>query len=141
MRVVAGGALFCAAFLLFASGHTVPFAVAGNLGLGAGLTLAQISASALILTIVPNEMRGRVMSLLMLNMGVGQLITLPLAAIGQAVGLEVLFPFVAVTCAVTVAAIALTHPSIWRGGGVPEEADRLGAQAMPARSAAPVPDP
>jgi len=132
-RVIAAAALFCAAFLVFAIGHKWPFAVIGNLGLGAGMSLAQISASSLILTIVPNEMRGRIMSLLMLNMGVGQLITLPLAAIGQAVSLEVMFPVLATVCALSVAAIALSHPSIWRGegsGGGPDAERRPAAKSV-----------
>ena len=115
-RVVAGALGFAAAFLLFASGHSWPFAVAGNLGLGASMSLAQISASSLLLTIVPNEVRGRVMSLLMLNMGVAQFVTLPLAALGQVLTLEVVFPVLAAVCFGMVALIALTRPVIRRGG-------------------------
>jgi len=112
--VVAGALGYSLAFILFASGHSVPFAVAGNLGLGACMSLAQISSSTLLLRVVPNEVRGRVMSLLMLNMGISQLITAPLAAIGQAITLQVLFPALALVCLATVGLISATHPVIWR---------------------------
>ncbi len=50
----------------------------------------------------------------MLNMGISQLITAPLAAIGQAVTLQVLFPALALICFATVGLIAVSHPVIWR---------------------------
>ena len=61
-----------------------------------------------------NEVRGRIMSLLLLNMGVAQALTLPIAALGQSVSLETLFPIMAFICLGAVAAIVLTHPAIWR---------------------------
>jgi MFS family permease len=107
-----GTSLFAVSFLLFAVGHTWQFAVVGNLGLGIGMTTAQISATSLIAHLAPNEVRGRVMSLLGLNMGVAQLLTLPIAALGQAYSLETLFPVLALLCLSMVAAIILTQPGV-----------------------------
>jgi MFS family permease len=112
--VVVGAIGFALSFVFFSSGHTVAFAVVGNLGLGASMSLAQVSASALILNSVPNEVRGRVMSLMLLNMSIAQLITFPLAAIGQAVTLQVLFPVLAVVCLTAVTVIAVSKPCVWQ---------------------------
>ncbi|HWO93822.1 MAG TPA: hypothetical protein VNL92_03580, partial [Dehalococcoidia bacterium] len=51
--------------------------------------------------------RGRVMSLLQLNMGVSQFLTLPLAAIAQATSIELLFPTLALVVMVLVGAIVV----------------------------------
>jgi MFS family permease len=121
VRLVVGAFGFAIAFVVFASGHSVPFAVGGNLGLGFSMSMAQVSASSLLLGIVPNEVRGRVMSLLLLNMGFAQFLTLPLAAVGQATSLEVLFPVLAATCLATVALIVVRNPVIWREPALPDD--------------------
>ena len=53
------------------------------------------------------------MSLLNLNMGVAQLVTLPLAALGQWIGLEVLFPALAVSLLLVTALILATRRVLW----------------------------
>ena len=138
----AGALLFAASFIVFSIGTSWPFAVGGNIGLGAGLATSQVASIALIAAMTTNEVRGRIMSLLLLNMGVAQALTLPIAALGQSVSLETLFPIMAFICLGAVAAIVLTHPAIWlaristslaaRGdppptadtGGNPDEAER-----------------
>ncbi len=54
------------------------------------------------------------MSLLQLGMGTAQLITLPIAALGQQIGLELLFPGLALAQLATVGSIALLRPALWR---------------------------
>ena len=88
---------FGGSFLVFGGGHTVANAVIGNFGLGVSMAASQIAGTALIQLIAPGNFRGRVMSVLNLNMGIAQVITLPLAALGQLISLEVLFPALAVT--------------------------------------------
>ncbi|HJN92603.1 MAG TPA: MFS transporter [Dehalococcoidia bacterium] len=113
--LVAGGALlFVFSFLIFSIGTTWPFAVVGNIGLGMGMATTQVSSTALIAAMTPNHVRGRVMSLLMLNMGVAQAVTLPIAVLGQAVSLQTMFPILAFIAIGLVGAIIIFRPSIWR---------------------------
>ncbi len=114
-RIVAFAALvFGLSFLVFGGGHTVANAVIGNFGLGVSMASAQVAGTALIQLIAPGEVRGRVMSLLNLNMGVAQLVTLPLAAVGQWIGLEVLFPVLALSLLAVTVLILATRPVLWR---------------------------
>jgi MFS family permease len=108
LTLSAGALAFAAGFIIFAI-PTVPTAVLGNLVLGIGLATAQISSTTLVQLIVPNEVRGRVMSLLQVNMSIAQLLTFPLAAIAQATSLEVLFPSLAAAVSVLVLLIVVTQ--------------------------------
>jgi predicted MFS family arabinose efflux permease len=111
--LIAGGALlFSASFVVFVIDNTVLNAVIGNLGLGAGMTMTMVSSTVLIQHLVPNEVRGRIMSLVQLNMGFAQLMTMPVAILGQWLGLEVLFPLMALTTLVVVTLILLAQPQI-----------------------------
>ena len=105
---------FGIAFLVFGGGHTVTNAVIGNFGLGVSLAASQIAGTALIQLIAPGNFRGRVMSVLNLNMGIAQIITLPLAALGQAVSLEVLFPGLAIALLVTTVTVLALRRAVWR---------------------------
>jgi len=114
-RLVAlGSILYVGSFVVFASGHTVPFAVVGWFGVGAGMSLMLVSAISLVQLLIGNEVRGRVMSLVQLNQGVAQLMTLPVAALAQAVSLETLFPILAVVAVAIVALILVSQPHLWR---------------------------
>lgn len=105
---------FGTSFLVFGGGHTVAHAAIGNFGLGVSMAASQIAGTALIQLIAPGNFRGRVMSVLNLNMGVAQVITLPLAALGQLISLQVLFPALAVTLLATTAAILASRRAVWR---------------------------
>ena len=113
--LIAGGALlFSASFVVFVADNTVLNAVVGNLGLGAGMTTTMVSSTVLIQHLVPNEVRGRIMSLIQLNMGVAQLMTMPVALLGQWLSLQVLFPLMAVVTLAAVVALLLARPQIAR---------------------------
>jgi MFS family permease len=113
--LIAGGALlFSASFVVFVIDNTVLNAVLGNLGLGAGMTMTMVSSTVLIQHLVPNEVRGRIMSLVQLNMGFAQLMTMPVAVLAQWLTLEVLFPVMAVTTLLVVTLILLAQPQIAR---------------------------
>ncbi len=111
-----GTTLFSLSFVVFVIDHSVVNAVIGNFGLGAGMTIAMLSSTILIQHIVPNDVRGRLMSILQLNMGFAQLMTLPVAALGQWLSLQVLFPGMAVTALAIIVLILVTHPQIVRAG-------------------------
>ena len=106
-------------FVVFVAEPTVLNATLGNFGLGAGMTITMISSAVLIQHVVPNEIRGRIMSLLQLNMGCAQLMTLPVAALGQWIALTTLFPAMARSTLVIIAAILLFRPEIRRATVAP----------------------
>jgi MFS family permease len=114
------GAILALAALLFATGFcifstgTLAGAIAGNAALGCGMAAAQITAASLVQHIAPNEVRGRVMSILWLNMGLAQLVTFPIAAIAQVSSLRVLFPVMATALTIVVILIVLTRPQVRR---------------------------
>jgi predicted MFS family arabinose efflux permease len=112
--IVAAAVGFGLSFAIFALGRSAPTVALGNLGLGASVAALQITSTALLQSVVPNAVRGRVMSLLQLGMGVSQLVALPVAALGQAVSLELLFPCLALLLLGTVAWLAFTQPEIRR---------------------------
>ena len=107
-----GTALFSISFVIFVAGHSVTNVVIGNFGLGAGMTTAMVSSTILIQHIVPDQVRGRIMSIFQLNMGFAQLMTLPVAAFGQWLTLQLLFPIMALTLLVAVILILISQPQI-----------------------------
>ncbi len=130
--VIAFGSIaFSLSFLVFAGG-TVPTAVIGNFGLGAALAATNISATALIQHLVPNEVRGRVMSILLVSRGLAQLVTLPLAALGGVISLRTLFPSLALVVLALTMLIVVVQPSVRRARIVP---GREPAQTPSARRA------
>jgi hypothetical protein len=77
------------------------------------MTMASLSSTILVQHRVPNEIRGRIMSLFQLNMGFAQLMTLPVAALAQWLTLQVLFPWMALTLLVIVLSILVSQRQIW----------------------------
>ncbi len=115
--LVAAALGFGVSFAFFAFGRSAPAAALGNLGLGASVAALQITSTALLQSLVPDAVRGRVMSLLQLGMGTAQLLSLPIAALGQAVSLELLFPSLALLLLGSVGSLALARPEIRRARG------------------------
>ena len=105
---------FGLSFMVFGIGHTVANAAIGNFGLGVTMATSQIAGTALIQLTAPAHLRGRVMSVLNLNMGLAQVVTLPLAELGQWITLETLFPALATAMLAVTALILLLRPVVWR---------------------------
>lgn len=102
-----GAVVYAVSFVIFASGHTRLNAIIGNIGLGAGMTIASVSATILIQHLTPNNIRGRIMSLFQLNMAFAQLMTMPVAMLAQWLSLTVVFPLLAwATLAIVVIVLA-----------------------------------
>ena len=113
--LIAGGALlFSASFVMFVIERSVLNVVIGNLGLGAGMTITSVSSTILIQELVPNEVRGRIMSIFQLNMGFAQLMTMPVAILAQWLTLSVLFPLMAFLTLGIVLLVLLTQRQIIR---------------------------
>ena len=109
-----GAVLFSVSFIVFVSDHAVWNVVVGNLGLGAGMTITTVSSTIFIQQLVPNEVRGRIMSIFQLNMGFAQLMTMPIAVLGQWLTLPVLFPLLAIATTAFVGLILVTRRQILR---------------------------
>ncbi|HKI75108.1 MAG TPA: hypothetical protein VJ998_10705, partial [Pseudomonadales bacterium] len=68
----------------------------------------------LIQHLTPNEMRGRIMSIFQLNMAFAQLMTMPVAMLGQWLTLQVLFPLLSLAALVLVVLILSTRLQLVR---------------------------
>ena len=109
-----GAVLFSTGFLVFVAGYQVWNVVLGNTILGMGMTMTMVSSTILIQHLAPNEVRGRVMSIFQLNMAFAQLMTMPVALLGQWLTLQVLFPWLAAMTLVMVSLILVTQRQIIR---------------------------
>lgn len=104
-----GAVLFAVSFVIFVGDHTELNVIVGNIGLGAGMTTTMISSTILIQHFADNEVRGRVMSIMQLNMAFAQLMTMPVAILGQWLTLPVLFPVLSGITLLAVVVILLTQ--------------------------------
>ncbi len=107
-----GALLFSVSFVVFVHDHTELNAIIGNIGLGAGMTTMMVSSTILIQHLVPNEVRGRIMSIFQLNMAFAQLMTMPVALLGQWLTLPVLFPVLSLITVAAVILILITRPQL-----------------------------
>jgi len=107
-----GALLFSLSFLVFVLGKHELNVMIGNFGLGAGMTTLMVSSTVLIQHIVPNEIRGRIMSIFQLNMAFAQLMTMPVALLGQWLGLGLVFPALAYLTLVVVVVVLVSQPQL-----------------------------
>jgi len=112
LAIAVGALLYCGSFIFFVADATVVNAVIGNLGIGAGMTLAMVNSTIAIQQLVPNAVRGRIMSIFQLNMGFAQLMTLPIAVGAQWLSLQTLLPMIAYLTLAAVGLILLTRRQI-----------------------------
>ncbi len=103
---------FGLSFVLFGLVRWLPLAGFAYLINGASWTAASITGMAMVQSVVPNEMRGRVMSLYTINSSAAQLNAISLGAIASVVGMEVLLPGTTAMCAGLVIVLALTVPTL-----------------------------
>lgn len=101
-------------FVVFSVGHTWHFAVGGNAMIGMGMATAQVTATALVVYLTPNEIRGRVLGLLVLSLATVQMLSLPVASAGQVWGFETVFPVLAFVNLGLVALIVMARRQLWR---------------------------
>jgi hypothetical protein len=81
---------------------------------GAAWTGASVTATAIVQSAVPNEVRGRVMSLFMINGAVAQLNAVTLGAVADGVGIELLLPGATLLCSGILVVLALSVPTLRR---------------------------
>lgn len=103
---------FGLSFVLFGFARWLPLAGFAYLVNGAAWTGANIASTAIVQSTVPNEVRGRVMSLYMINQSVSQMNGVSLGAIANVVGMEVLVPGTTILCTGAVTFLALSVPTL-----------------------------
>lgn len=104
--------LFGLSFLAFGLARSIPLAGLAYVVNGAAWTAASISGAALVQQIVPNEVRGRVMSLFMLSGAVAQINALLLGFGADILGMETLLIGATLLCTVLVAAVVFLVPTL-----------------------------
>ena len=109
-----GAMLMAGGFVVFTIQPTALNAIMGNFLLGAGMSMAMIAVVAIIAHETPNDMRGRVMSIFMMGMGLSQAMGLPLGGLAQALTMEVLFPPMALGTFAIIALVIVVRPVIIR---------------------------
>ncbi|MDE2744351.1 MAG: MFS transporter [Chloroflexota bacterium] len=116
-------------FVVFTNPPTVINAMMGNLLLGVGMSIAMVSANATLAYETPNEIRGRIMGLIFLGMGIAQAVGLPLGAVAQSLTMETLFPPMSYAVLAILAVIIVLRPVILRAR-VPQHPPEPIAQAV-----------
>jgi len=124
-----GVLLVSAGFVVFSVGHTWQFAVGGNLMIGMGMATAQVTATALVVHLTPNEVRGRVLGLLVLSLATVQILSLPVASAGQVWSFETVFPILAFVNLGVVVVIIAGRRQLWRARVRAAESAELAAPA------------
>jgi MFS family permease len=107
-----GSILFGASFLIFGLARDWPIVIAAYIVNGAAWTAASITSTSIIQRVVPNEVRGRVMSLFMLNGAIAQMNSLVLGLLADIITLEVLLPVTTGLCTVIVTGLFLAVPAL-----------------------------
>ncbi len=122
LLLVVSTVAFALFVLVFGYSRSVPVTAAANLGLGASLSFANVSAVSLTQRLVPNAIQGRVMSLFMMNQGISQLSAGPIGALGQAFTLPLIVPllgWLSLGCALVV---VVSQSHLRRAALLPEAA-------------------
>ena len=111
--VLIGASLFPIATLVFSLPHTLTAVFIGSFGFGASQSSTLIANAALVEERVPNEMRGRLMSIVQLSKGTAMLFTLPIALVAEFISLSILVPVIAFSTLAVVVIIGIKYPGLW----------------------------
>lgn len=107
-------AVFGASILIFGLVRSIPLVVAIDALAGGTQLITQVSAVALLQSIVPNRLLGRVMGLVAMTSGVNQLNSITVGALGQAAGLELAVPLLGALVMATALVMWAGVPSLRR---------------------------
>ena len=110
----AGGAGLGLCALVFAYSRLVPLTALANFGLGFMLVTTMVSSSTITQQRVEEAMRGRVMGLFPLAMGLAMLAAFPVGAAAQATSMETVFPVMAWATLAAVAGAMALQPGLRR---------------------------
>ncbi len=104
--------LFGLSFLVFGLTRFLPIVGIAYIVNGAAWICASISSTAIIQSITPNEVRGRVMSLFMVSGAVAQMNSLSLGLVADQVGLAMLVPATSLLCVLLVIGLIIAVPGL-----------------------------
>jgi MFS family permease len=104
---ISAAVLYGVAVVVYAFSRSIPLTGVAMLGGGLAFQLQQTVGTTILQTVVPRALLGRVTALLFLAPGLAQASGLPIGLIGQAVGLQVLFPIVGLVMLASGVAVAV----------------------------------
>jgi MFS family permease len=114
MTLWAAGIGFGLCALVFAYSREVPLTAIANFGLGFALVSTMVSSATITQQRVEDAMRGRVMGLFPLAMGLAMLAAFPVGAAAQATSLEAVFAVMAWATLAGVVAVMALQPGLRR---------------------------
>ena len=105
---------FVLSLMLFGFARSLPLAGIAYVLNGMSMAGSNVSSITIVQSIVPNEVRGRVMSLYGLNQSAAQLNGITLGAVAHVMGMAFLLPATTALCTVVVIALIFTAPGLRR---------------------------
>jgi MFS family permease len=118
VTLCATAVLFSASSIVFGHSRLVPLTAVANFGLGLAMVGTMVISATIVQHEVSDEMRGRVLGLFPLAMGLAMLSAGPASAAGQLVGLETVVPLLAWATLLLSAVIMAGLPALRRAGSV-----------------------
>lgn len=112
--------LFGVAAIVFAHSRMIPVTAVANFTLGFAMAATMVTAQTLLQFFSSEEMRGRVMGLLPLIMGMSQLFALPVGLAAQATSLELVLPVLAWVMLANALAVTVVRPELRRARVAPQ---------------------
>lgn len=109
---LASSVTFGLCIALFGSGRWLPLVGLAYFGFGLTITTSQIAATSIVQLVVPNEVRGRVMSLYQINQSLTQANGIGLGAMSQWVGIEIVVPAMGIIIMISTASIVMAVPAL-----------------------------
>ncbi len=103
---------FAFGILLFGYSRYIPLTIVANFALGAAFAVMLVASTTIIQSMVADEMRGRVLGLFPLTMGLAQLNAAPVGGFGQWLGLPVVVPALGWITLALCALVLLTRPQL-----------------------------
>jgi MFS family permease len=125
--------IFAVGVIVFGHSRMIPVTAVANFALGFCLVATNTSASTIAQHVVADEVRGRVMGLFPLMIGLSWLMAAPVGAVGQVAGLEVVVPTLGWITLALIATIVLTRPQLRRIDGSTERPAIPASPLVPAR--------
>lgn len=122
--------LFAVGVIVFGHSRSIPLTALANFTLGFCMIATMTVSSTIVQRAVSDEMRGRVMGLFPLMMGLAMLNAAPVGAVGQLIGLEAVVPTLGWVTLGLVLAIAAFWPQLRRIDGSSERPPPLAARAV-----------